>query len=59
MTEIFVFLLITHWTSHRGMSIDLEPMPSIFICEQVAEKIEESETRGRHGFRVECIEVEE
>ena len=57
MNTFLVFLLITHWTTTSGRSIVLEPMPSMLVCEQLATKILASETRGRHGFDVECIRV--
>lgn len=58
MNTFLVFLLITHWTTMNGRSIELEPMPSMAVCEQLAKKIMASKTDGRHGFSVECIMVE-
>lgn len=56
-TTVLVFLLITHWAAVDGRSLELEPMPSISVCEQVAEKVMASKIQGRHGFEVECIQV--
>ncbi len=57
MSTFLVFLLITHWTNNGGRTIVLEPMPSMHVCQQLARKILMSDTKERHGFNVDCIQV--
>ncbi len=57
MNTFLVFLLITHWTTHGGRSIELEPMPSMLVCQQLAAKILASEINDRHKFDAECFQV--